>query len=82
VISIHLCEVQHLLIDLIHIVILIFCFLINFLDLEVQNFKGQVGGIKVQVVDTTGAGDAFCAGLLSQIATSPSIMEVRNILYM
>lgn len=38
-------------------------------------FQGQVGGFKVQVVDTTGAGDAFCAGILSQIASSPDIIE-------
>lgn len=38
-------------------------------------FHGQVGGHDVQVVDTTGAGDAFCAGLLSQIAISPNIIE-------
>jgi fructokinase len=41
-----------------------------------QKFQGQVGGFKVQVVDTTGAGDAFCAGVLSQIASSPDIIEV------
>jgi len=43
-----------------------------------QKFHGQVGGHNVQVVDTTGAGDAFCAGLLSQIAISPDIIQVRK----
>ena len=43
-----------------------------------QRFKGKVSGIKVQVVDTTGAGDAFCAGLLSNLVKDTSIMEVST----
>ncbi len=43
-----------------------------------QKFQGQVGGHSVEVVDTTGAGDAFCAGLLSQLAIFPDIIEVRK----
>jgi fructokinase len=32
----------------------------------------------VQVVDTTGAGDAFCAGILSNLAKDFSIIEVHG----
>ena len=29
----------------------------------VQEFEGRVGGVKVEAVDTTGAGDAFIGGI-------------------
>ncbi|CAM8933179.1 unnamed protein product [Rhodiola kirilowii] len=40
-----------------------------------KEFSGTVGGLKVEAVDTTGAGDAFCAGLLSQVATDTSMFK-------
>ena len=41
-----------------------------------QNFSGRVGGIKVETIDTTGAGDAFVAGILSQLAKDLSLLNV------
>ncbi|KAF3329166.1 putative fructokinase-6 [Carex littledalei] len=44
-----------------------------------KEFSGRVPGIKVSAVDTTGAGDAFVAGILSQLALDQSLIkdEVR-----
>lgn len=39
------------------------------------DFSGQVPGVKVDAVDTTGAGDAFVAGLLSKLADNQSILQ-------
>lgn len=40
-----------------------------------KKFNGRVGGLKVDQVDTTGAGDAFVAGILSQVATDISLLQ-------
>ncbi|CAI0547057.1 unnamed protein product [Linum tenue] len=40
-----------------------------------KEFKGRVPGVKVKPVDTTGAGDAFVGGLLSSLASDPSILK-------
>ncbi|XAR71411.1 Fructokinase [Bertholletia excelsa] len=40
-----------------------------------KDFSGRVRGLKVEAVDTTGAGDAFVAGTLSQLAADVSLLE-------
>lgn len=46
------------------------------LSISLQEFSGKVKGMKVNAVDTTGAGDAFVAGILSQLATDLSLLQV------
>ncbi|XP_059671134.1 probable fructokinase-6, chloroplastic isoform X2 [Cornus florida] len=40
-----------------------------------EEFSGRVKGIKVDAVDTTGAGDAFVAGVLSKLAVDDSLIQ-------
>ncbi|KAG0450340.1 hypothetical protein HPP92_020992 [Vanilla planifolia] len=40
-----------------------------------KHFSGRVRGLKVESVDTTGAGDAFVAGILLHIAKDASLFE-------
>ncbi|XP_039043633.1 probable fructokinase-6, chloroplastic, partial [Hibiscus syriacus] len=40
-----------------------------------QEFSGRVKGLMVEAVDTSGAGDAFVAGTLSQLASDLSLLQ-------
>ncbi|XP_024029576.1 probable fructokinase-6, chloroplastic isoform X2 [Morus notabilis] len=43
-----------------------------------KEFSGRVEGVKVDAVDTTGAGDAFVAGVLSQLALDLSLLQKED----
>ncbi|KAG7017946.1 putative fructokinase-6, chloroplastic [Cucurbita argyrosperma subsp. argyrosperma] len=43
-----------------------------------KEFSGRVKGLKVDAIDTTGAGDAFVAGILSQLATDLSLLQKED----
>jgi len=41
-------------------------------------FRGTVPGVPVQAVDSTGAGDAFMAGLLRGVLADPAVLEAED----
>jgi len=41
-----------------------------------QKFHGRVKGVRVRAVDTTGAGDAFVAGVLNMMANDLNLYQV------
>jgi len=42
---------------------------------KVGRHTGEMDAFDVQAIDTTGAGDAFVAGLLHQLVNEPSLLE-------
>lgn len=40
-----------------------------------EGFRGRVDGVKVDAIDTTGAGDAFAAGILSRVLKDRSLIQ-------
>lgn len=44
-----------------------------------QEFSGRVKGLKVEAVETTGAGDAFVAATLAQLASDLSLLQVISL---
>uniref|UniRef100_A0A2N9FMZ2 fructokinase n=1 Tax=Fagus sylvatica TaxID=28930 RepID=A0A2N9FMZ2_FAGSY len=42
-----------------------------------KEFKGRVVGVKVDAVDTTGAGDAFVGGILNILTSDPNLYKVQ-----
>lgn len=50
--------------------------IINFCMTFLQDFNGQVFGVKVNAVDTTGAGDGFVAGILNIFASDLDLYKV------
>lgn len=43
-----------------------------------KEFSGRVGGLNVNAVDTTGAGDAFVAGMLSQLSADIHLIQEED----
>ncbi|PKA65145.1 putative fructokinase-2 [Apostasia shenzhenica] len=43
-----------------------------------KDFSGTVHGLQVEQVDSTGAGDAFVAGILSELAKDASLLKDEN----
>jgi len=40
-----------------------------------KDFSGRVGGLTVEAIDATGAGDAFVSGVLTQLATDFTLLQ-------